>query len=80
MAAESKDERTRGMVGRPQRRPRVEAMDGILEVELRPELLKRAMAAAKACGQTPSEWICEAVTEAIERKSKVGKSKVVRKQ
>jgi hypothetical protein len=77
MAAVSKNKRTSWMKSQ-QDKPRTEAKDGILEVELRPELMKRAMAAAKASGQTTSEWIYEAVTEAFERKSKRGKNKVTK--
>ena len=67
------------MSGR-QKKPKTEAIDGILEVELPPGLLRKAMAAAKASGRTPSEWICEAVTEAIEGKSNRGKNRVITKQ
>lgn len=61
-------------------KPSVEAVDGIVEVELQPEVLRRAMAEAKASGQTTSEWICGAVAEAIERRSKGRRSQVVTKQ
>ena len=80
MAAESKDQLMRRVVGEPHKRARVEAVDGIMEVELPPELLKGAMAAANACGQTVNEWICEALTEAVERKSRREKSKEAYKQ
>jgi hypothetical protein len=68
------------MSGQP-KKTKTEAMDRILEVELRPGLLKKAIAAAKASGQTPSEWICEAVAEAIARKSSSrGKNRIITKQ
>ena len=52
-----------------QKKPKTEDIDGILDVELPPGLLRKAIAAAKASGQTPSEWIREALAEAIERKA-----------
>ena len=69
MAAATKNVRT-PKAERHQGKPGVGAVDGIVEVELQPEVLRRAMAEAKASGQTTSEWICGAVAEAIERRSK----------
>jgi len=69
MAAATKNERNHNMDAR-QEGPRVEANDEIVELSLRAEVLERAEAAAKASGQTTNEWICAAVAEAIERKSK----------
>jgi hypothetical protein len=69
MAAVTKNERKPKVDARPGQ-PSVEVMDEIVEVELRPEVLRRAIAAAQASGQTTNEWICAAVAEAIERRSK----------
>jgi hypothetical protein len=44
----------------------VEALDETVEITLPPEVLKKVANAAKACGQTPSEWIHEALVEAVE--------------
>jgi hypothetical protein len=62
------------------KKPKPEAIDGIWEVELPPGLLRKAIEAAKASGRTPREWIREAVTEAIERKSNRGKNRTITKQ
>jgi hypothetical protein len=69
MAAATKNERNPNVDVR-QEGPRVETRDEIVEVSLGAEVLERAEAAAKASGQTTNEWICAAVAEAIERKSK----------
>jgi hypothetical protein len=63
-----------------QKKPKTEAIDRILEAEIPPGLLRKVIAAAKASGRTPSEWICEAVAEAIERKSSQGKNGAITKQ
>ena len=47
----------------------VEALDETVEITLPPEVLKRVANAAKACGQTPSEWIHEALEEAVEQRT-----------
>jgi hypothetical protein len=75
MAAVTKNERTPKKYAR--QGPRVEVKDEIVEVELRPEVLRQAMAAAQASGQTTNEWICAAVTEAIERRSKGKRNQAV---
>jgi hypothetical protein len=82
MAAVSKNVQT-PRAERHREKPRVEAVDGIdgiVEVEFPPEVLRKAMAEAKATGQTTSEWICGAVAEAIERRSKGRRNQVDTKQ
>jgi predicted HicB family RNase H-like nuclease len=79
MAAVLKDVQT-PKAERKRGKARVEAMDGTVEVQLQPEVLRRAMAAAKASGQTTTEWICGAVVEAVERRSKGLRNRVVTKQ
>jgi|HubBroStandDraft_4_1064222.scaffolds.fasta_scaffold527094_1 hypothetical protein len=82
MAAVSKNVQT-PKAERPREKPRVEAVDeidGMVEVEFPSEVLRKAMAEAKASGQTTSEWICGAVAEAIERRSKGKRNQVNTKQ
>jgi hypothetical protein len=50
-------------------KPRIEAVDETVEITLQPEVLKRVTAAAKASGQSTSEWIHEAVVEAVKRRT-----------
>jgi hypothetical protein len=45
-------------------------MDETVEIALHAETLKKVLAAAKASGQTPGEWIHEAVVEAVERRTR----------
>jgi hypothetical protein len=47
----------------------VEALDETVEITLPPEVLKKVANAAKTCGQTPSEWIHEALVEAVEHRT-----------
>lgn len=79
MAAVSKNVQT-PKAERHREKPRVEAVDGIVEVEFPSEVLRKAMAEAKASGQTTSEWICGAVAEAIERRSKGRRNQIDTKQ
>lgn len=65
---------------RHQRKPGVEDVDGTVEVELPLEVFKWVMTAAKASGQTMSDWICGAIAEDIERRSKRRRNPVVTKQ
>lgn len=51
-------------------KPIMEAADETMEISLQAQTLKKVMAAAKATGQTPSEWIHEAVVEAVERRTR----------
>lgn len=67
MAAVSDNMRT--TKSRRQRKPKVGDMDSTVEIALQPEVLKTVTDAATAGGQTVSEWIHEAVVEAIERRS-----------
>jgi hypothetical protein len=50
--------------------PGEQSSEETVEVALHPEVLRKVMAAAKKCGQTPGEWIHEAVIEAVEQRAK----------
>ncbi|HMG86109.1 MAG TPA: hypothetical protein VK574_10205 [Terracidiphilus sp.] len=60
--------------------PSIQDAEEMVEIALQPEVLKKVTAAAKSSGQTPSEWILEAVVEAIARKSKERSNPVGPKQ
>jgi len=47
----------------------VETQNETVEITLPPEVLKKVANAAKTCGQTPSEWIHEALVEAVEQRT-----------
>lgn len=67
MAAVSNNVRSSKVASR-RNMPSVEALDETVEITLSQEVLKRVANAAKACGQTPSEWIHEALVEAVEQR------------
>jgi len=57
-----------------------QSVDETVEITLDPEVLEKVIAAAKRCGQTPSEWIHEALAEAAERRSSQGPVQAVPEQ
>lgn len=53
----------------PGNRTGVEVGCSTVNVELGPELIEKLTAAAKASGQSKSDWIREAIADAISRRS-----------
>jgi hypothetical protein len=51
------------------RRTDVDVGSSLVNVDLGPELIKKLTAAAKASGQSPTDWIHDAIAEAISRRS-----------
>ena len=52
-----------------EKRTDVEVASSIVNLELGPELIKKLTAAAKASGQSETDWIHDAIAEAISRRS-----------
>jgi hypothetical protein len=52
------------------KRTNIEVGSSTVNVELTPKLIKKLTAAAKASGQSKSDWIREAIAEAISRRTK----------
>jgi predicted HicB family RNase H-like nuclease len=52
------------------KRTDLEVGSSLVNVDLDPELIKKLTAAAKASGQSTTEWIHDAIAEAILRRSK----------
>jgi predicted HicB family RNase H-like nuclease len=52
------------------KRTDVEVASSTVNVELSPELIKKLTAAAKASGESETDWIHDAIAEAISRRSK----------
>ena len=51
------------------KRTDVEVGSSLVNVDLGPELIKKLTAAAKANGQSTTDWVHDAIAEAISRRS-----------
>ena len=52
-----------------EKRTNVEVASSTVNVELGPELIEKLTAAAKASGQSETDWIHDAIADAISRRS-----------